>query len=90
MNDELLRRALRRLAIERIKDLHAERGGRSFSKKRWRRHFAVALWNSDPAVNEARNASLASLGVWPLWVIDYDGDLLRRVQELTTWARETT
>jgi hypothetical protein len=90
MNDELMRRALRRLAIERIKDLRAERGGRSFSEKRWRRHFTVALWSRDLAVNEARNASLASLGVWPLWVKDYDGDLLTRAQELLEWARRIT
>jgi hypothetical protein len=87
MTDELVHRALRRSCKERAKDLEAERPKGRWKELDWRRQFAVVKLSSDDRTNKALNESLALLGVWPLWVKDYDKDLLQRIKKLRSWLR---
>jgi hypothetical protein len=88
MSDELVRRALLRSRHERWRDLRAERSNRESREERWRRQYAVMKDPKDDAMKEAQNATLARLGVWPLWVSDYENDLLQRMQALGADLRE--
>lgn len=82
MTDELVRRALRRSVRERVMHFQAERGDSPVKEHQWRRQFAITELHKDAAINDAVNLSLAFLGVWPLWVANFEGDLLRRLSEL--------
>jgi hypothetical protein len=81
MTDELVRRALRRSVRERIRHLQATRS-KGLEEHEWRRQFAVVKWDKKGEVSKAVNANLAFLGVWPLWVENYDADLSRRMSDL--------
>jgi hypothetical protein len=83
MTDELVRRALRRSVRERIKHFQAVHPGQHLKEHRWRRQFAVVARDSDNMINQAINARYAYLGVWPLWVDNYESDFLQRMSTLT-------
>lgn len=82
MTDELIRRALRRSVVERIEHLREAHPKAPLKEPDWRRQFAVMKMKEDEGANKAINDSLAFLGVWPLWVSDYDKDLPRRIRQL--------
>jgi SIR2-like domain len=69
MTDELIGRALYRNCKQRVgnsKTLPRD------AEKLHRRHFAVVSRKNDVAYEKLLNETLARLGVWPLWVDNYD------------------
>jgi hypothetical protein len=82
LTDELVRRALRRSCTERRRDLMAKNPRKRPKEEEWRRQFAVMKLNPDHQINTAINSSLAALGVWPLWVEDYESSLVARIRHL--------
>ena len=80
MSDPLIRRALYRTRLERMRDWKAKRAGRSEpSESESRRHFAVTCQSEKgSAVDRLIDKSWSQLGIWPLWVRDYEGDMCRR------------
>jgi hypothetical protein len=81
MTDELIRRALHRTYHQHLADIQAEGKYDKVPEEKKRRHFAVMLQPSDPDVTQILNASLGSLGVWPLWLNDF-GELPSRLRAL--------
>jgi hypothetical protein len=81
MTDDLIRRALHRSCRERTEDYSAKKSGKPLKETVRRRHFAVTRLHKDNEVNQVRNQSAAALGLWPLWVEDYDRDLPTRLRE---------
>jgi hypothetical protein len=83
MKDELMRRALRRWYRERIRSI-AEEHPESEPydvEKRWKRHFAV-MERSIPKMEQAIHTDLDLSGVYPLWVDNFDVDLVQRLTHL--------
>jgi hypothetical protein len=79
MTDELIRRALYRNRQQRMRSNIASRGE---AEKLQRRHFAVLGRKNDVTYEQLLNETLARLGVWPLWIDDYDNDLPPRLNRL--------
>lgn len=82
MTDELVRRALRRSMRERLAHAAADATPASDSERRWRRQFALTKLEDDETINRRLNAGLAFLGVWPLWIRDFNADLMARLLEI--------
>ena len=82
MTDELVRRALRRSLLERLHFSGSATRFHPIPEHRWRRQFAVVRRRKIHRANHAINDNLAFLGVWPLWVSDFKGDLQRRLTAL--------
>ena len=82
MTDELVRRALHRSCLERMAHHTAKRSGKLESEETLRKHFAVMPLSGDDLVDRALNESAATLGVWPLWVRDFDKDLPAKLQQV--------
>jgi hypothetical protein len=81
MTDDLIRRALLRSCRERTEDYSAKKSGRLVKETVRRRHFVVARLRKDDRINKLWNESAAVLGLWPLWVEDYEHDLPAKIRE---------
>jgi hypothetical protein len=85
MTDDLIRRALLRSCRERSEDYSAKKSVEA-AEITQRRHFAVRRLHREDRVNRLWNQSAAVLGLWPLWVENYDKDLALRVRTAVNYG----